>query len=55
MRVSRLWRDICARIQAGYSPRPEEPVKPGSLAVFCPTCLQPGVNLPGDWRGDNRE
>jgi hypothetical protein len=21
----------------------------GSMAIFCPTCLQPGINLPDDW------
>ena len=22
----------------------------GSMAIFCPACPQPGVNLPGDWK-----
>ena len=22
---------------------------PGSLALFCPSCPQPGINLPPDW------
>jgi len=22
---------------------------PGSLAIFCPSCPQPGINLPPDW------
>ena len=24
--------------------------KPGGLAVVCPACPQPDVNLPSDWR-----
>lgn len=23
---------------------------PGSLAIFCPSCPQPGINLPPNWR-----
>jgi hypothetical protein len=23
---------------------------PGSLTIFCPSCPQPGINLPTDWR-----
>ena len=52
MRVSRTWRDISARIQAGYGHHLNEPVTPGGLAIFCPACPQPGVNLPDDWRED---
>lgn len=52
MRVSRVWRDISARIQAGYGHHPEEPLEPGGLAIFCPACPQPGVNLPDNWRED---
>jgi hypothetical protein len=22
---------------------------PGSLSIFCPSCPQPGINLPSDW------
>lgn len=25
---------------------------PGDLAIFCPTCLQPGINLKDDWQSD---
>jgi hypothetical protein len=25
---------------------------PGDLAFFCPTCSQPGVNLPANWTQD---
>jgi hypothetical protein len=23
---------------------------PGSLTIFCPSCPQPGINLPPDWK-----
>ena len=23
---------------------------PGSLTLFCPSCPQPGINLPADWK-----
>jgi hypothetical protein len=54
MRVARMWRDIIARIQTGYGHSAEEPVMPGNLAIFCPACPQPGVNLPNDWENDER-
>lgn len=27
-----------------------EPASPGNLTIFCPSCPQPGINLPPDWR-----
>ena len=54
MRTSRLWRDIGAMIQAGYGHNTETSVGPGALAIFCPTCPQPGVNLPDGWEEDKR-
>ena len=54
MRVSRAWRDIIARIQASYGHDTEGVVKPGALAIFCPACPQPGVNLPDGWKNDKR-
>jgi hypothetical protein len=54
MRVSRAWRDIIARIQAGFGHCAEEQVAPGDLAIFCPACPQPGINLPTDWKDDER-
>jgi len=54
MRTSRAWRDVIARIQAGYGHTAEGIVEPGALAIFCPACPQPGVNLPDDWEKDKR-
>ena len=53
MHTSRAWRDIIARIQAGYGHTAEGVVEPGALAIFCPACPQPGVNLPDDLLGSN--
>lgn len=52
MRTSRAWRDIIARIQGGYSHTSGSVAVPGSLAIFCPACPQPGVNLPDGWEND---
>jgi hypothetical protein len=49
MRVSRLWRDIQTRKRFGFGHEKDEPGL-GSLALFCPACPQPGVNLPDDWK-----
>lgn len=52
--MSRVWRDIVARIQTGHGHDTEATVEPGALAIFCPTCPQPGINLPDDWRDDSQ-
>ena len=54
MCVSRVWRDIVARVQMGYGHGTEKPVTPGSLAIFCPACPQPGINLPDGWENDKQ-
>jgi hypothetical protein len=28
----------------------EESIPDGSMAVFCPACPQPGINLPPEWK-----
>ena len=28
----------------------DSPSDPGSLALFCPSCPQPGINLPPNWK-----
>ena len=53
-RMSRLWRWMKKLKWAGYGhthKNPKEPA-PGSLAIFCPACPQPNVNLPNDWKDD---
>jgi len=33
----------------GYQAEQETP-QDGSMAIFCPACPQPGINLPDDWK-----
>ena len=35
---------------SGLGHQHETPPSSGSMAIFCPACPQPGVNLPEDWR-----
>lgn len=51
LRVSRQWRDLKYRKWHGFGFRKSEP-GPGELAIFCPACPQPGINLPNNWRED---
>ena len=53
-RMSRLWRWMKKLKWAGYAgtSRSVNDVKPGELAIFCPACPQPGINIPDDWRND---
>jgi len=50
LRASRQWRDIQNRMHSGLGHHDEEQPRDGSMAVFCPACPQPGVNLPDDWK-----
>jgi hypothetical protein len=49
MRVSRTWRDLTNRKRAGFGHDTQNDPGKGELAVFCPACPQPGINLPKDW------
>lgn len=53
-RMSRLWRWMKKLKWAGYGHNQEDHLNPpaGSLSIFCPTCPQPAVNLPEDWKLD---
>ncbi|RDX50607.1 hypothetical protein OH76DRAFT_1348598, partial [Lentinus brumalis] len=51
LRVSRQWRNMKARLFAGFGHR-QDSVKPGDLAVRCPACPQPELNLPDNWKED---
>ncbi|KAF8811081.1 hypothetical protein BYT27DRAFT_7221743 [Phlegmacium glaucopus] len=39
---------------AGYGTdsKPVDEVKAGELAIFCPACPQPGINIPAEWLED---
>ncbi|KAJ7631946.1 hypothetical protein DFH06DRAFT_1337469 [Mycena polygramma] len=60
MRTMRQWRHLLMLKRAGRANDGDRLVaetKPGELAVVCPACPQPGVNLPEGWEsatGDER-
>jgi hypothetical protein len=45
MRVSRQWRNLVDLKRAGLAHDPSLKYKSGGLAVFCPSCPQPGINV----------
>lgn len=49
-RISRQWRNLKYRKWFGHW-GDEKPGR-GQMALFCPACPQPGVNLPPDWKED---
>ena len=49
MRVSRTWRDLSNRKRAGFGHDAQNDPGKGELAIFCPACPQPDINLPKDW------
>ncbi|KAI6135945.1 hypothetical protein F5141DRAFT_1185130 [Pisolithus sp. B1] len=51
MRVAWLWRDLKHRKWFGFGHDAGEDPGDGGLALFCPACPQPGLNLPADWKG----
>ncbi|KAK7680021.1 hypothetical protein QCA50_016967 [Cerrena zonata] len=55
MRALRQWRDLTLRRRAGHPYIDQEAaISPGGLALFCATCPQPEVNLPDDWKEDDK-
>ncbi len=46
MRVSRQWRNLQALKRSGFGHDVDTSHQPGDLAIFCPTCPQPGINVP---------
>ncbi|KAH8980291.1 hypothetical protein EDB86DRAFT_2835413 [Lactarius hatsudake] len=55
LRASRQWRDLKNRIQSGLGHQNGGiPTTDGSMAIFCPACPQPGINLPDDWKIRNQ-
>jgi len=44
-----------ARINAELGHEEEAELQPGSLAIFCPACPQPGINLPKEWKQDPKK
>ncbi|KAI6102043.1 hypothetical protein EV401DRAFT_2061243 [Pisolithus croceorrhizus] len=50
MRVSQLWRDLKHRKWFGFGHDAEKDPGDGGLALSCPACSQPGLNLPAQWK-----
>ncbi|KAI6111664.1 hypothetical protein EDD16DRAFT_1710374 [Pisolithus croceorrhizus] len=48
MRVSWLWRDLKHRKWFGFGHNAGQDPGDGGLALFCPACPQPGLNLPAE-------
>jgi hypothetical protein len=53
-RMSRIWRWMKKLKWAGYagSTKTVSEVDAGGLAIYCPACPQPGINIPNDWKDD---
>ncbi|KAG1732282.1 hypothetical protein EDB19DRAFT_1640300, partial [Suillus lakei] len=50
MRVSHIWRDLVNRIRFGFGHQTDRSPGLGDLALYCPACPQPGINLPPSWK-----
>ncbi|KAG2114595.1 uncharacterized protein F5147DRAFT_769903 [Suillus discolor] len=50
MRVSCIWRDLVNRIRFSFAHELDRSPGPGDLALYCPACPQPGINLPSFWK-----
>ncbi|PPQ94148.1 hypothetical protein CVT25_008016 [Psilocybe cyanescens] len=52
--MSQLWRWLKKLRWAGYGHKAEDPKDPpyATLSLYCPTCPQPGINLPTNWKDD---
>ncbi|KAG1841518.1 hypothetical protein F4604DRAFT_1884906 [Suillus subluteus] len=50
MQVSCIWRDLMNRIWFGFGHEMDRSPGPGDLALYCPTCPQPSINLPLSWK-----
>jgi hypothetical protein len=53
-RMSRIWRWMKRLKWGGYGSKGQtvKEVDAGTLAVFCPACPQPGINISNDWMDD---
>ncbi|KAN0140496.1 hypothetical protein V8E53_001705 [Lactarius tabidus] len=51
LQASCQWRDLRNRMSSGLGHQQESSNQAdGSMVIFCPACLQPGINLPSDWK-----
>ena len=54
LRVSRQWRNLKARKFGGIGFEDAPEATAGQLAVACPACPRPGVNMRSGWEQDVR-
>ncbi|KAI0704604.1 hypothetical protein C8Q76DRAFT_624101, partial [Earliella scabrosa] len=54
LRLSRQWRNLQMRKHAGFGHR-ADPIGPGDLAIRCPACPDPALNLPENWQDDEQQ
>src|ERR1700678_3560203 len=54
-RMARIWRWMKKLKWAGYAggPNKVKDVGASELAIFCPACPQPAINIPDNWREDH--
>ena len=52
MMISREWRDLLQRKRFGFGHDQDSKPQQGELALFCPACPQPGINLPAHTSDD---
>lgn len=53
-RMTRIWRWLKRLKWNGFCHNARDPmeVKGGELAIYCPACPQPGINIPDGWKED---
>lgn len=53
----RMWRHLHLLKRGGraHDPTGAQGTAPGELAVLCPACPHPNINLPPDWRSAPKE
>jgi hypothetical protein len=54
LRVGRQWRNLKERKWFGFGHTQQEP-QAAEMALFCPACPQPNINLAPEWMKDPRE
>jgi len=52
MTISREWNDLSLRKRFGFGHDTTSSPKSGGLALFCPACPQPGINIPSNTSKD---
>lgn len=52
LRILRMWRHLRLLKRGGraHDPTGVQGTGPGELAVLCPACPYPNINLPADWK-----